>query len=166
MEKRLQRSRVNAELCNLRKLELRLARRNPYDNANTARFLIKAFETQGEILTICRGSRPRAKRFVDAWFIENPFNRSEGRGPKAATARSKLLFASILAATSRAPRRLQSRWSRAFLFIDYEHGMDLSRPKLEWILEDKGGLRKLASHAARIMPTKKRRAFRYRPLLD
>lgn len=141
---------------------MRLAHRNPYDKSNAKKYLIKAHQAQLDIIRLCDGSRARAKASVDAWFCDNPFDDLEGLGPKTATGRSKVLFASILAATSRAPRRLQSRWSRAFLFIDWKHGSDLSKPKLEWILEDRGGLRKLAAYAAQVMPGQRRRRSRKR----
>lgn len=148
----MSRRELHLKLVGLRRYELDLARRNPYDKTNAKNYLIKAHQAQDDIIRLCGGSRARAKASVDAWFCDNPFAESEGSGPKIATGRSKILFASILAATSRAPRRLQSRWSRAFSYIDWEHGGDLNKPKLEWILEDQGGLRKLAAYAAQLMP--------------
>ncbi|MBX3549092.1 MAG: hypothetical protein KF748_08030 [Xanthobacteraceae bacterium] len=148
--------KIGQRLMKLRRYELRLARRNPYDKGNAKKYLVRAYLTQVDIIRLCSGSRARAKSSVDAWFCDNPFGKSEGSGPKTATGRSKVLFASILAATSRAPRRLQSRWSRAFFYIDWEHGGDLSKPKLEWVLEDQGGLRKLATYAAQTMPGQRR----------
>lgn len=144
-------TKVSDKLRSLRKYELQLAAQNPYDNRNTKRFLVRVYETQEGIIKLCCGSRPRAKRIVDSWFKEQPFEDNQGKGLKAPTGRSKTLFASILAATSRAPRRLQSRWCRAFMFIDWEHGNHLNGPKLEWVLEDHGGIRKLASRAAYYM---------------
>ncbi len=156
----MSRGKVHSKLERLRRYEMRLARSNPYDKSNAKKYLIRAHQTQDDIIRLCGGSRARAKASVDAWFSDNPFAESEGSGPKTSTGRSKVLFASILAATSRAPRRLQSRWSRAFSYIDWEHGSDLSKPKLEWILDDHGGLRKLAAYAAQFMPGQRRRRSR------
>jgi hypothetical protein len=159
--------KVEDELRALRAFELLLARQNPYDNRNTKRFLIEAHSAQARIIKLCGGYRPEAKRLVDAWFKRLPFLKNEGRGPRAPTGRSSNLLASILAATSRAPRRLQSRWSRAFNYIDWEHGNSLNKPKLEWILEDRGGIRKLANRAAQAMPARKRQNRHwFKPLLD
>jgi hypothetical protein len=152
-------AKVKSELLNLREFEIQLATQNPYDNRNSKKFLVRVYETQEEIIRLCRGSRPRAKRMVDSWFKEEPFKNKEGRGPRSPTGRSKTLFAAILAATSRAPSRLQSRWCRALMFIDWQHANDLNGPKLEWVLEDHGGIRKLASRAACAMPIRRRRKY-------
>lgn len=162
MAKQIDLPKIGQRLTKLRRCELLLARRNPYDKGNAKKYLVRAYLTQVDIIRLCSGSRARAKASVDAWFCDNPFAESEGSGPKTATGRSKVLFASILAATSRAPRRLQNRWSRAFSYIDWEHGGDLNKPKLEWILEDQGGLRKLAAYAAQLMPGQRRHRRRRR----
>lgn len=157
MQKSKKAELLDHRLRKLREFELRLAIQNPYDAKNSKNFLISAYRCQEDIIRLCDGCRPEAKKLVDAWFEQQPFRKNEGRGPRSPTGRSPNLMASILAATSRAPRRLQSRWSRAFLFIDYEHGNDLNKPKMEWILEEQGGLRRLARYAARAMPARRRR---------
>lgn len=148
---------IDAVLSALRQFEIDLAIRNPYDNRNTTKFLVRVYQSQQHLIGLCEGSRPTARKRVDAWFKERPFLENEGKGPRMPTGRSKTLLATILAATSRAPRRMQSRWSRAFSFIDWEHGNDLNSPKLEWIFEDHGGIRKLAKRAAYAMPARRKR---------